>query len=175
MDIVLRQNGREVGRFGLTTNDIASQTPDVIKIVKNGTTYYGLLTTDKPNTTRNLKVIKNGRTLYLQTNPGWVGTLTFTFEPTDASFQMTVFPNVLYTPGVYKVTIITIPASGDEVQTSYVENYTVEQEVRGNFSVEQYSDQGTLYQDVRFAEFGTDDIIGFQGVKILSVTVEKIV
>lgn len=111
MDIVLRQNGSEVGRFGLTTNKSDTQTNDVIKIVKDGTTYYGRLTSDIPNTTRKLKVTKNGIPLYLQTDPvglKWAGTLSFypSAEQRNASFDLVIASNVQYPSGIYKITVV---------------------------------------------------------------------
>lgn len=111
MDIVLRQNGSEVGRFGLTTNKSDTQTNDVIKIVKDGTTYYGRLTSNIPSTTRKLKVTKNGIPLYLQTDPvglRWAGTLSFypSTKQKNNDFDLVIASNVQYPSGIYKITVV---------------------------------------------------------------------
>ena len=133
MDIVLRQNGSEVGRFGLTTNKSDTQTNDVIKIVKDGTAYYGRLTPDTPNTTRKLKVTKNGNTLYLQTDPvglRWDGTLSFTKgDLLDPPVDTVVKSNVQYPKGVYKINLST------SLQTPYSTTFTVENGGIGDFRV----------------------------------------
>ena len=134
MDIVLRQNGSEVGRFGLTTNKSDTQTNDVIKIVKDGTTYYGRLTPDTPNTTRKLKVTKNGSQLYLQTDPvglRWAGTLSTT---NLSSVNTLIKSNVQYPKGVYKISLSTTN------KTPYMTTFTVENGGIGDFRVKTTSD-----------------------------------
>ena len=171
MDIVLRQNGSEVGRFGLTTNKSDTQTNDVIKIVKDGTTYYGRLTSDKPNTTRKLKVTKNGSTLYLQTDPvglRWAGTLSFTKgDLFDPLVDTVVKSNVQYPKGVYKITI------SNSSKSPYSTTFTVEEGGIGNFRVKTSNSSGGEYIEVWCGNFKYYKVKN--GSYILStVKVEKI-
>ena len=137
MDIVLRQNDGEVGRFGLTTNKSDTQTNDVIKIVKDGTTYYGRLTSNIPNTTRKLKVTKNGNTLYLQTDPvglRWAGTLSFSPNASQRAgdFDVVIASNVQYPNGTYRITVVRSNPS-----SSLEKTFTVVTSGIGDFHVRQ--------------------------------------
>lgn len=173
MDIVLRQNGSEVGRFGLTTNKSDTQTNDVIKIVKDGTTYYGRLTSDIPNTTRKLKVTKNGTPLYLQTDPvglRWAGTLTFTTG--NDTFNLVVASNIQYPKGVYRITVGLIDTNS-KTQTE-VKDFTVVQGGIGDFHVKQINNNGIFYtKEVWCGNFGYYRVEKTAN-KVRSVTVEKI-
>ena len=138
MDIVLRQNGSEVGRFGLTTNKSDTQTNDVIKIVKDGTAYYGRLTSNIPNTTRKLKVTKNGIPLYLQTDPvglRWAGTLSFypNAEQRNANFDLVIASNVQYPNGIYEITVVRTNTASPILKKTF----TVVTSGIGNFRVKQ--------------------------------------
>ena len=180
MDIVLRQNGGEVGRFGLTTNKSDTQTNDVIKIVKNGTTYYGRLTSNKPNTTRKLKVTKNGRTLYLQTDPvglRWAGTLYFSRNTiTDpVEFDTVIASNIQYPKGVYRITVVsTRVIDGERYTKTGVKDFTVVQGDIGDFHVRRVrnSNQGFNHQIWcgGFGYFNEERTL----YNIQDVTVEKI-
>ena len=169
MDIVLRQNGSEVGRFGLTTNKSDTQTNDVIKIVKGGTTYYGRLTSNIPNTTRKLKVTKNGRTLYLQTDPvglHWTGTLSFKKgDLLDPTVNTVIKSNVQYPKGVYKI------ALSDSPKTPYSTTFTVEEGGIGDFRVK--TTRPGNYIEVWCGSFKYYKVKN-QGYILNTVTVEKI-
>ena len=171
MDIVLRQNGNEVGRFGLTTNKSDTQTNDVIKIVKNGTTYYGRLTSNIPNTTRKLKVIKNGSTLYLQTDPvglRWAGTLSFTTD--DGKFDSVVASNIQYPNGEYRITAVS--RRGDTFVTN-TQTFKVVQGGIGDFHVKQDRPSATTYDyKVWCGGFGYLNVTSVY--RVTSVKVEKI-
>ena len=171
MDIVLRQNGGEVGRFGLTTNKSDTQTNDVIKIVKDGTTYYGRLTPDTPNTTRKLKVTKNGISLYLQTNPvglQWAGTLSFTKgDLFDPLVDTVIKSNVQYPKGVYKIAI------SSSSKSPYSTTFTVEEGGIGDFRVKTTKSNYNEYIEVWCGVFKYYKVEN--GSYTLSkVTVEKI-
>ena len=174
MDIVLRQNGGEVGRFGLTTNKSDTQTNDVIKIVKNGTTYYGRLTSDKPNTTRKLKVTKDGRTLYLQTNPvglRWAGTLWFAPNSSQRNndFNVVIASNVQYPNGTYKITIVR-----SNPNTSLEKTFTVVTSGIGDFHVQQTVHSNGKRLTVWCGGFGYYDDRFDVPTLLQSVKVEKI-
>ena len=173
MNIVLRQNGSEVGRFELTTNKSDTQTNDVIKIVKDDTTYYGRLTSDIPNTTRKLKVTKNGTSLYLQTDPvglRWAGTLTFKTD--NNTFDLVVASNIQYPKGVYRITVGLID-SNNQTQTE-VEDFTVVQGGIGDFHVKQINNNGLFYTHEvwcgKFKYYRSEKTTN----KVKSVTVKKI-
>ena len=175
MDIVLRQNGSEVGRFGLTTNKSDTQTNDVIKIVKDGTAYYGRLTTDTPNTTRKLKVTKNGVPLYLQTNPvglRWAGTLSFYPNTTqrNSEFDLVIASNVQYPNGIYKITVnrtnTNSPISG--------KTFTVVTGGIGDFHVRQSVHSNGYHITVWCGGFGYYNDIADKPTVLQSIKVEKI-
>ena len=175
MDIVLRQNGGEVGRFGLTTNKSDTQTNDVIKIVKDGTTYYGRLTPDTPNTTRKLKVTKNGISLYLQTNPvglQWAGTLSFSPNAgqRNANFDLVIASNVQYPKGIYKITVVRTNTGSPILSNTF----TVVTSGIGDFRVQQAVKKSGNHLTVWCGGFGYyNDVAGGPTV-LKSVTVEKI-
>lgn len=175
MDIVLRQNGSEVGRFGLTTNKNDTQTNDVIKIVKDGTTYYGRLTPDTPNTTRKLKVTKNGVPLYLQTDPvglQWAGTLSFYPDKTQKNnnFDLVIASNVQYPNGIYKITVARTNAGS----TKFENTFTVVTGGIGDFHVRQSMHDDGYHLTVWCGGFGYyNDIAGGPTV-LQSIKVTKI-
>ena len=175
MDIVLRQNGSEVGRFGLTTNKSDTQTNDVIKIVKDGTTYYGRLTSNISNTTRKLKVTKNGNTLYLQTDPvglRWAGTLSF--YPSDGQrkdeFDLVIASNVQYPNGIYKITVVRTNTTPPILNKTF----TVVTSGIGDFHVKQSVHDNGYHLTVWCGGFGYYNDIADRPTVLKSVQVEKI-